>query len=260
MKLSLPIFLAILSVAATLAGQSAILAAENAGPSKDDYIAPGGASGRSNAPPISEARPVQSGQRTPQQLLASLKTVDPAIVRAGWSVDTFLDKGVLGKDGASMGEVQDLVFAENGTLTDVMVEGGGVLGGLLDVGDATFRAPWSNVSLSDGKLHLPFDKKAAQDQGLLNKPEKVAVHKGEFLASQMIRHDVFIPAAQIHGVVADLIVGPDTHIDAVLVERTSLRRCRASVDSLSKSWRTPSGQRHCRYSADRNRSEKQSSA
>lgn len=72
---------------------------------------------------------------------------------AGFTVDELMDEmEVVGPDGEEMGEIEDVIFGEQGEVLAVIAE----IGGLLDIGDTHVSVPWDEVEIAGGRIALPI--------------------------------------------------------------------------------------------------------
>jgi hypothetical protein len=80
----------------------------------------------------------------------------------GWSVDEmFDDTDVIDASGEEIGDVENLIFADDGTLLAVIAQ----IGGFWDIGDTHVSIPWAQVTLSaDGEtLTVPVTEETIED-------------------------------------------------------------------------------------------------
>ena len=71
----------------------------------------------------------------------NLEQWNQAELRNGLSADRLIGMDVSGRNGDSLGEVENIIVSRDGRTQGVVVSGGGILG----VGETYFRVPWNQV-------------------------------------------------------------------------------------------------------------------
>ena len=87
---------------------------------------------------------------------------DDPLCADGWSVDEmFDDTEVVDATGEEIGDVENLISADDGTILAIVAQ----VGGFWDIGDAHVSIPWSEVTLSaDGEtLMIPVAEETIDD-------------------------------------------------------------------------------------------------
>ena len=156
----------------------------------------------------------------------------------GWSVEEMFDETtVTGPDGEEIGDVENLIFADDGKLLAVIAE----VGGLWDIGDTHISVPWDQVTLSDdaSELQIPVTEDTVADYPVFGEPEAtVGEEEGEtvaqveeevgttsnaFTATELIGDQAYLNADLRYGYVSDVVVR-DGAIAAVVVDAATYGR------------------------------------
>lgn len=136
----------------------------------------------------------------------------------GFRARRLLGQNVYGTRGEEIGEVQDLILGRDGRLIAVVVEGGG----FLDIGDATFRIPFTEIDLTtgqDGIVAKTLTETKAEAFGLYDQAEAVATGPREFRVNELIGDYARLRQGQGYGSVRDVVFRKDGSLIAVLVNR-----------------------------------------
>ena len=113
----------------------------------------------------------------------------------GWSVDEmFDDTEVVGATGEKIGDVENLMSADDGTILAVVAQ----VGGFWDIGDAHVSIPWSEVTLSaDGEtLMIPVTEETIEDyagfdgMNVFNRDDEKLFAVSEADATQVVSDDL----------------------------------------------------------------------
>ena len=154
----------------------------------------------------------QSDNNAPNQVSAQ-------VIYSGWSAHQLIGQDVYGSNGTGndLGEIQDLVLDPNGQVKSIVVNGGG----FLDIGDSTFRIPWSDVNLTPGKdnVAVSVSEQQAENRGWYDQPEAVSTGPHEFRANQLIGEYARINNGRGFGYVSDIIFNKNGKAMAVLIDR-----------------------------------------
>lgn len=168
-----------------------------------------------------------------QQRAIDIINWDAAQLRGGYSANRLIGMDVRGRDGKSLGEVEDILVDTDGKATAIVVESGG----FLDIGDKHFRIPWDQARLAASLDHLviPLTKENAELYRDTREREKVRTRAREYRVSEL-RYDVVTLRDGAHyGRVDDLIIGRKGNVEAVVVD--PVRKDMATQDRYAYPWR-----------------------
>ena len=77
-----------------------------------------------------------------------------------WSVEDFFGAAVHGRDGARIGDVEDLVLNDDSEIVALVAE----VGGFWDIGDTHVSVPWDEVRITDtGQVEVPVAEDTVAD-------------------------------------------------------------------------------------------------
>lgn len=167
-------------------------------------------------------------------------TYDP-IYASGWSVEGMIEDGTaVGPDGARMGEVENLIFGNDGTLLGLIAE----IDGLDGVEPVHVHVPWDEVGMApEGpQVRLPigagtirnYDVFGGHDggDGPMREEEtattsvlgdEVVAGPRIFRATDLIGDYVFLEDGARYGYVNDIIVG-EGRISAIVIDAAASDR------------------------------------
>lgn len=144
---------------------------------------------------------------------ASLDSQLQADIRNGYSAQRLLGMDVAGMNGESIGEVQNILLSKNGEARAIVISAGGVLG----IGESTYRIPWSQVRLDMGQERLFVPLSASNVDRFRWGAEGNRAHSGEVHATAVLDGDVALEDGKRSGEVDDLIIGRDGDVKAVIL-------------------------------------------
>jgi sporulation protein YlmC with PRC-barrel domain len=130
--------------------------------------------------------------------------VSAEAVYKGFRADALIGQDVYGLNGNQIGEVQEILVNKDGQITSIVVEGGG----FLDIGDAAFRIPWSEVDLTPGKEGIVarnMTEAKAEKLGLFDGPETVLTGPREFRVGELTGDWALLRNGQGYGYVRDVV-------------------------------------------------------
>lgn len=82
-----------------------------------------------------------------------------------WSVDQFFGRDVMGPSGEQIGDVEDVVINDDGTVVALIAE----VGGFWDIGDTHVSVPWDRVDIGqDGSVTIPLTQDTINDYDLFD--------------------------------------------------------------------------------------------
>jgi sporulation protein YlmC with PRC-barrel domain len=168
--------------------------------------------------------------------LLSSWTYDP-IYESGWSVENmFNTTEVVDEDGEVIGDVENIIFSNEGELLGVIAE----IGGFWDIGDTHVHVPWSDVVADDGieQIEVPvteetvdnfdvFGGSAGEEQIDEDATTEVTpvnddldAGPGVFKATDLMGDYVYLTDDVEYGYVADLLVQDGT-LSAIVADARS---------------------------------------
>lgn len=140
-------------------------------------------------------------------------------VYQGWRAKSLIDQTVYGRNNNALGEVHDVILSADGQIAAIVVEGGG----FLDIGDAHFRIPWSQVDRTPtpGRSGITVDisEQEATRQGLFDSGEAISMGEREFRLSELLNDYVVLENGVGYGYVNDAVFTDKGQLLAVLVNR-----------------------------------------
>jgi sporulation protein YlmC with PRC-barrel domain len=97
--------------------------------------------------------------------IVSLPEWHPDLYTDGISVEELLDAEVNGPTGDDIGDVENVLFSEDGRVLSVIAE----VGGFLEIGDTHVNIPWEMVSAAnwDEGIEIPLTQDTIEDYTLL---------------------------------------------------------------------------------------------
>ncbi|MCD7059807.1 PRC-barrel domain-containing protein [Pelagibacterium xiamenense] len=188
----------------------------------------------------------------------------------GWSVDDFIWSGtVQGPNGDEIGNVENVIFSDDGEALALIAE----VGGFWDIGDTHVSVPWDEVQVSaDGQMAtVPvtedsvgdyamfsdenwfsdevFRQDSAQDVSEVD--DDLEAGPNVFKANEFIGDYAYLPEEVPYGYVNDLIVG-DGRIQSIVIDASSYNgapgyyaypyETQASWDPHSRGYAVPYGE------------------
>lgn len=168
-------------------------------------------------------------------------TYDP-LYAEGWSVEYMFDESeIVNADGETIGDVENVIFSNDGKVLGIIAE----IGGFLDIGDTHISVPWDEVTLARGIDELTvlvteanigdYDVLGDYDwgseivtksdmQGSTAKVEdNIEAGPGIFKATDLIGDFAYLPEDIHYGYIADIIV-QDGMIGAVVTDAAAYGR------------------------------------
>ncbi|MDN3722456.1 PRC-barrel domain-containing protein [Roseibium salinum] len=161
---------------------------------------------------------------------------DP-LYSAGWSVERMFDEtDVVDTAGEEIGDVENIIFSDDGRVLSVIAE----VGGVWDIGDTHVSIPWEEARLSeDGtRLTVPvtednvddysvFEKKSSffqtDTEDIAKVEDDLATGTTVFKATDLMGDYAYLSENTRYGYVTDMIVNNGT-ISAVIVDAAAYGR------------------------------------
>ena len=138
-------------------------------------------------------------------------------IQNGVSVSRLIGMDVRGKNGNSLGEVQNVILT-NDKVTAIVVE----YGGFMNIGDTHFRIPWNQVQFGRDMDHVivPLSQQTAEQYQERRAREKVSTGPGELRARDVIGDTAVLRDGTRYGEIQDLIATRNGDVKAVVVDAT----------------------------------------
>lgn len=159
----------------------------------------------------------------------------------GWSVEDMFDMTeIIGATGEDIGDVENIIFSNDGEVLGVIAE----VGGFWDIGDTHVHVPWDQVTIQDGiqQVQIPVTEETIDDfdvfgdgwfdeqviaEGDTDETQVVdddlVAGSGIFKATDLIGDYVYLSDGARYGYVADIIV-QDGAISAMVTDARSYGR------------------------------------
>ena len=141
----------------------------------------------------------------------------------GWSAERLIGLDVRGAEGASIGEVDNIVIGPEGDIRSLIIGVGGFLG----IGDTALKVPWNEVTMSDnasGELRyaaVPIAKGDEERYSLFDGSDAASDGPRTFRASELIGDYVTLDGTGDYAYVDDIVFDEDGQLQAVVVSRNS---------------------------------------
>lgn len=150
-------------------------------------------------------------------LTGQVSSLAPEALYHGWRSRRIIGQKVMRKDGNDVGTARDLIIDADGRIAALIVEGGGVL----DIPDALYRIPWSNIALTLDRNLITADLSSGQrpQYGLFPGSEGVTVLPREFRLTELVGDYARLQTGNGYGYVTDVVFSSDGRMIAVLVTR-----------------------------------------
>jgi sporulation protein YlmC with PRC-barrel domain len=183
-----------------------------------------------------------SAQDTEQdgvQLLSNW-SYDP-LYAEGWSVENVFDiTEIVDANGEQIGDVENVVFANDGTVLGIIAQ----VGGFWDILDTHVHVPWDEVTLGSGiqQIQIPVTEETVDDYDVFGDygfgeqvidesdtgetqrvDDDLAAGPGVFKATDLIGDYAYLSDGARYGYVADLIV-QDGAISAIITDAAAYGR------------------------------------
>lgn len=145
---------------------------------------------------------VLRSDRTP---IVSLESWNAEPLEASaWRAKALIDEDVYGRSGDEVGEVEDILMKDDGSISAIVVEGGGVL----DIGDRHVRVAWEDVSLRGGDedgVSVPLEESNMTDFSFFDSSDGVQAERDEFRVSHVLGTGVRDKRGVPYGYVDDIL-------------------------------------------------------
>ncbi|MEQ9123827.1 MAG: PRC-barrel domain-containing protein [Alphaproteobacteria bacterium] len=145
---------------------------------------------------------VLRSDRTPIVSLASWNAAP--LAASTWRAEALMGEDVYGRSGEEVGEVEDILMTEDGAISAIVVEGGGVL----DIGDRHVRVAWDDVSLRQGDdegVSVPLKDANMSDYSFFDEADGVQVERDEVRVSHVLGAGVRDKRGVPYGYVDDIL-------------------------------------------------------
>lgn len=153
----------------------------------------------------------------------------------GWSVEDMFDETeVIGTTGEDIGDVENVLFSNEGKVLGIIAE----VGGLWDLGDTHVHVPWADVSMPTGmeQVQVPVTEETVDDYDVFGDgwfdeqvltdadtettqavDDDLVAGEGVFKATDLIGDYIYLADGARYGYVADIIV-QDGQISAIVTD------------------------------------------
>lgn len=146
----------------------------------------------------------------------------------GWSAKRLIDAAVYGPNGDEIGEVENILVKEDGSVVAVIAE----IGGFWDIGDTHVAVPWENVKVeSYDRVNIPVTEDSVEKYSVFNfigtveqstrVSEDANILPPVWKVSELLHDYVALKDNAGYGYVSDLIFGKDAKIKSVVVNPTT---------------------------------------
>jgi sporulation protein YlmC with PRC-barrel domain len=142
-----------------------------------------------------------------------------AAVRNGYTAEDLRDAEVRGKDGKTIGDIEDLIIGPGGQLRRLIV---GVNEGFLGIGGRRLAVKWSDVTVGprrDGDAQyvtVPVTKRNVEEYGIFkDKPKSVQGGPREWRATELLGDYISLKDVDNYGSVTDLMFDKNGKLRAI---------------------------------------------
>lgn len=166
--------------------------------------------------PYAGSPQAQSISKTQQSVgtgQVSVASWDEAHLRNGFSAERLLGMDVRGSNQKTIGEVRDILFTRDARVQALIVSAGGVLG----VGDTSYRVPWHEARFDEGMKHVSVPISNQNVERFRWGADKVQVRANELRAREVMQTTLVLRGDTRYGEVDDLIIGRDGRVKALVV-------------------------------------------
>jgi sporulation protein YlmC with PRC-barrel domain len=165
----------------------------------------------------------QSSQQQQSQSQQQLTQWDVSrLYRNTWSAEEMLDIEVRGAKGEKIGEVEDIIVGADGTISQLVVE----VGGLLEVGDQHIGVPWKDVKIAKemGWIEVPLrevENGTYSLHGRVPQGEEVAAASKAWRVNELIGDYASLENVARYGMVTDVIFSDQGKAQGVIIDRAA---------------------------------------
>ena len=192
---------------------------------------------------IAVAAPAMAAESQPDQkaggtdvIVLSDWTYEP-LYESGWSVEDMMDEtAVVGPSGQEIGQVENLVFSDDGKIMAMIAQ----VGGVMDIGDTHVSIPWNEVELSQDmeRIEIPINEESADDYAIFGDRSALLKEDADrivtvdeetqtgtkiFKATDLIGDYAYLTEDVQYGYVSDLVV-QDGKVSAVVIDASRYAR------------------------------------
>lgn len=143
----------------------------------------------------------------------NLERWDQAELRNGLSADRLLGMDVSGRNGDSLGEIENIVVSRDGRAEGIIVSAGGVLG----VGETFFRVPWNQVQFDRGMERVTVPIAEHNVDTFRWNAESVRTGGNELLVSNILDANAALRGGERYGEIDDVVFGRDGRVKGLVV-------------------------------------------
>lgn len=133
----------------------------------------------------------------------------------GLSVDGLVDDAeIVDRDGAVVGNLEDLIVGPKGQVQKLVIGSGGFLG----IGDTHFAYPWSQAKfIGSNKIQVNLDEEKLEDYSFFKDIEGKPAKGDNWRITELMNDYAYLEGGVPYGTVDDVILSKDGSIDAVIV-------------------------------------------
>lgn len=134
---------------------------------------------------------------------------------AGWSADQLVDRAeIVDRDGAVVGNLEDLIVGPEGKVQKLVVGSGGFLG----IGDTHFAYPWSQAKfIGRERIQVNLDEDKLEDYSFFKDIEGKPAKGDNWRITELMNDYAYLEGDVPYGTVDDVILGKSGELKAVIV-------------------------------------------
>lgn len=143
----------------------------------------------------------------------SLERWDQAELRNGLSAERLIGMDVHGRNGDSLGEVENVIVSRDGRALGIIISAGGVLG----VGETYFRVPWNQATFDRGMERVTVPIAEDNVKRFQWGAERVSTGGNELLVRDIMDANAALRGGERYGEIDDVIFGRDGRVKGLVV-------------------------------------------
>lgn len=143
----------------------------------------------------------------------SIEQWDQAELRDGLSAERLIGTDVRGRNGDSLGEVENIIVSRDGHAQGIVVSAGGVLG----VGETYFRVPWNQVAFGRDMERVTVPISEDNVDTFRWNAENVRTGGNELLVQEVLDARAALRGGGRYGDIDDVVFGRDGRVKGLVV-------------------------------------------
>lgn len=143
----------------------------------------------------------------------NLQQWNQAELRNGVSAGRMIGMDVRGRNGDSLGEVENIIVSRDGRAQGIVISAGGVLG----VGETYFRVPWNQAQFDGGMEHVTVPIAEDNVDTFKWNAEDVRVGGNELLVRDILDANASLRGGERYGDIDDVVIGRDGRVKGLIV-------------------------------------------